>query len=101
MSDHQTQSDVTTPQEHVSYNTWRYHTDSEYRQAMIIRSIEYIKNRRQEDPEYNEKLKEEWRQRSRKYNQDPEKAARKREYNKQRYIKLREQKQQQIAVDAN
>jgi hypothetical protein len=81
-----------------SSSKWRYHTDPEFRESMISKTVESVKVRRQQDPEYNEKLKEDWRQRARKYAQDPEKMAKKREYNRLRYQRLRQEQQAVTAI---
>lgn len=74
-----------------TYITWRYHTDPEFRANMIKRSIEYTRERRQRDPEYNEMLKEQWRNYARKnaekIAQDPEKLAKRKEYLRNYYLR--------------
>jgi hypothetical protein len=70
----------------------RYHTDQEFRANYIAKSVEYIKNRRQNDPVFDENIKEQWRNNSRKYAQDPEKHAKKLLYDRERARRIREEK---------
>lgn len=67
-----------------TYTTWRYHTDPEYREQAIKKSVEYIKERRQRDAEFDERMRQHWREHAKKAAekraQDPELAAKRREY---------------------
>ncbi len=98
-------SDVTTDEQTVqklmeivvktfgSSQKWRYHADPEYR----IKTVEGLKTRRQQNPEYDEKLKEQWRANAKKYAEDPEKRARKLAYDRERNRRIYAEKKQLMA----
>lgn len=68
-----------------SYHVWRYHVDAEYRAKHNERTLNYIHNRRAQDPAYDEKLKQRWRENAKRYSEDPEKRAKKQEYRRKYY----------------
>lgn len=84
-----------------TYTTWRYHTDPEFRADMIKRSVEYRRTRRQADPEYDEKIKQQWRENARKNAQDPEKQAKRKEYLRNYYLRKKAQKEQLDCAPVN
>lgn len=79
-----------------TYSTWRYHTDPDFRSNTIKRSVEYRRNRRQQDPDYDAKLREQWcanaRKNAEKLAQDPERVAQRKEYLKQYHLKRKAEK---------
>lgn len=71
----------------VSYFKLRYHVDAVYREEIKRKSMEYTKQRRAADPDFDAKLRRKWREKSKQYSerckQDPEEAAKRRAYNKE------------------
>jgi hypothetical protein len=80
---------------HVCYTTWRYHTDPAFREKMIRRVIDWRCVKREQDEDYDAKLKSEWREYSKRRYDDPEKRQAKLEYQRQYYARKKAEKQQQ------
>lgn len=79
-----------------STSKWRYYNDSGYHATTVSKMVEGERLRRQEDPEYNEKIKEIRRENTRKYYADPEHRERKKALDRERYYKKRAEKLAQL-----
>lgn len=86
----------------ASYNKWRYHNDPEYRKEAIQKTTKYLKERRQNDAEFDAKIKEQWREHARKTAEkrakDPELMEKRREYVRQYNLRKKMEKQSVVIL---
>lgn len=61
---------------------------------MKARSIQYMKQRRAVDPEYDARLREQWKKNAQKTLEDPEKLEKRKEYWRAYHRRKREEKKQ-------
>lgn len=81
---------ITEPQQHISYTKWRYHTDPEYKELVKARNKEHREKLRIQG-EYEE-YKEHLRANAKKYYADPDNRARKQQYDRDRYWRLKQER---------
>lgn len=77
----------------VSYVTWKYHTDPEFKEKFKQACAKYIQKRFEEDPEYKAKVRENDRkQKKERYHTDPEYREQVLQRNREYHRKRREAK---------
>jgi anthranilate phosphoribosyltransferase len=82
----------------LSYTKWRYHTDQVYREQVKAKVTAYRMNRRENDAEYDQALKAQWREYSQKYRTNPETQEKRREYQRQYYHRKKQERTEAIAA---
>ena len=95
-------STVETQTDAPSYVKWRYHVDPEFKAKILERTRKYIVERRQNDADFDEKLKEYWREYARKVAEkranNPELAEKRREYMRMYHQRKKAERQAQQAL---
>ena len=83
-----------------NYTTRRYHTDAEFRQKQLKMIAKCNAERKKTDEEFREKCKASNKKSIAKFYEDPVNAEKKRQYNRERYQRLKAEKEAQLLLAA-